>query len=80
MKLIMLLRNPVTRAYSHWNWNHEHARGRLDPLPFEQAIGAEEKRCADALPVQTKRFSYIDRGFYSRQIRRIWACSPSSRR
>lgn len=76
MKLIMLLRNPVTRAYSHWNWNHEHARGRLDPLPFEQAIGAEEKRCADALPLQTKRFSYIDRGFYSRQIRRIWGVFP----
>ena|SRR5450755_1220153 len=28
MKLILLLRNPVTRAYSHWN--HEHARGRLN--------------------------------------------------
>jgi len=74
MKLILLLRNPVTRAYSHWN--HEHARGRLN-LPFEQAIGAEEKRRGDAVPLQARRFSYIDRGFYSEQIRRIWRLFPA---
>jgi hypothetical protein len=60
MKLILLLRNPVTRAYSHWN--HERARGRLN-LPFEQAISTEEKRHDEALPLQTKWFSYIDRRF-----------------
>jgi hypothetical protein len=77
MKLIMLLRNPVTRAYSHWNWNHEHARGHLDPLPFEQALDAEEARRAEAAPLQSKRFSYIDRGFYSAQILRIWRLFPA---
>ena len=73
MKLIMVLRNPVTRAYSHWN--HDRTRGR-HPLPFEQAIDAEEKRRGDAVPLQTRRFSYIDRGFYSQQIRRIWRLFP----
>jgi hypothetical protein len=76
MKLIMLLRNPVTRAYSHWNWNREHQRGQLDPLPFEQAIEAEGMRRDEALPLQDRRFSYIDRGFYSQQIRRIWRHFP----
>jgi hypothetical protein len=76
MKLIMLLRNPVTRAYSHWRMSHDHARGQPDPLPFEQAIIAEAKRRADAFPLQIKRFSYIDRGFYSEQIRRIWQVFP----
>jgi hypothetical protein len=76
MKWIMLLRNPVTRAYSHWNWNRVHRRGRLDPLPFEQAIEAEAKRRDKALPSQDRRFSYVDRGFYSQQIRRIWRHFP----
>lgn len=77
MKLIMLLRNPVTRAYSHWNWNRDHARGRLDPLSFEQALCAEKGRCGYTLPLQNKRFSYVDRGFYSQQIRRIWRFFPT---
>jgi hypothetical protein len=76
MKLIMLLRNPVTRAYSHWNWNRKHRRGQLDPLSFEEAIAAEEGRRADAQPLQDRRFSYVDRGFYSPQIRRIWRHFP----
>ncbi|HEY7944924.1 MAG TPA: sulfotransferase domain-containing protein [Casimicrobiaceae bacterium] len=74
MKLIMLLRNPVTRAYSHWNM--EHAR-RSDPLPFEQAIRAEPERSGEALPFQHRKYSYIDRGLYSRQIHRIWRLFPA---
>jgi hypothetical protein len=76
MKFVMLLRNPVTRAYSHWNWNRRHRRGELDSLPFEQALEAEGRRRDEARPLQDKRFSYIDRGFYSRQIRRIWGLFP----
>jgi hypothetical protein len=73
MKLIMLLRNPVTRAYSHWNM--ERARQR-DLLPFEQAIRTEAERCREALPLQHRRYSYVDRGFYSAQIQRIWRHFP----
>jgi len=60
MKLIMLLRNPVTRAYSHWNMERERQRDRL---PFEQAVRTEEDRCRKALPLQHRSYSYVDRGF-----------------
>jgi hypothetical protein len=73
MKLIMLLRNPVTRAYSHWNM--ERARKR-DLLSFEEAIRTETERCREALPLQHRLYSYVDRGLYSEQIRRIWSHFP----
>jgi hypothetical protein len=73
MKLIMLLRNPVTRAYSQWNMERERHR---DPLQFEQAIRAEQERSREALPLQDRLYSYVDRGFYSEQIRRIWRYFP----
>lgn len=44
VKLIALLRNPVERAYSHYNMN---CRQRKESLSFEEAIDCEEKRLAD---------------------------------
>jgi hypothetical protein len=73
MKLILLLRNPIERAYSHWNMQRE--RG-YDELPFVEAIKAEENRRRDSLPFQNRRFSYLDRGFYSEQINRLRAFFP----
>ena len=73
MKFILILRNPIERAYSHWNM--ERARGN-DTLPFSNAIQVEAERCRTALPLQHREFSYIDRGFYSDQIRRIWHFFP----
>ena len=69
MRLIVILRNPIERAYSHWAM--EHRRGN-DQLPFHLALEQEETRCREALPFQHRVFSYIDRGFYSSQIRRLW--------
>ena len=69
MRLIVILRNPIERAYSHWAM--EHRRGN-DPLPFDLALEQEEARCREALPLQNRVFSYVDRGFYSAQIRRLW--------
>ena len=69
MRLIVILRNPIERAYSHWAM--EHGRGD-DPLPFALALEQEEARCREALPFQHRVFSYIDRGFYSSQLRRLW--------
>ena len=73
MRLIMMLRNPVTRAYSHWNMERERER---DLLPFDEAIRIEVERCREALPLQHRLYSYIDRGRYSEQIRRIWRYFP----
>ena len=73
MKLIVLLRNPIERAYSHWNM--ERSRNR-DELSFWDAIQNEEKRCREALPYQHRVYSYMDRGFYSEQLRRLWSYFP----
>ena len=69
IRLIVILRNPIERAYSHWAM--EHRRGN-DPLPFALALEREEARCREALPLQHRIFSYVDRGFYSTQLRRLW--------
>lgn len=69
IRLIVVLRNPIERAYSHWAM--EHARGD-DRLSFEQALIQEEERSREALPQQHRVYSYADRGFYSSQLRRLW--------
>ena len=43
-----------------------------DPLPFDLALRQEEARCREALPLQHRVFSYVDRGYYSYQLRRLW--------
>lgn len=73
MKLVVVLRNPITRAFSHWNM--EHTRG-ADPLSFWQALQAEEKRCRAAAPAQHRVYSYVDRGLYARQLDRVWQTIP----
>ncbi len=73
MKLIAVLRNPINRAYSAWNM--EVNRG-IEDLSFAQAIRTESQRCEAVLPHQHRNFSYIDRGFYSKQIQRMWKFFP----
>ncbi len=68
MKWVVILRNPVDRAYSQWRM--QRARG-FEPLEFESAIREEAARCAAAFPHQERRFSYVDRGFYAVQVRRV---------
>ncbi len=68
LKVIVILRNPITRAYS--NWNMERARGE-ENLGFMAAIDIEASRASLALPLQDLRHSYISRGFYIDQIRRL---------
>lgn len=69
MKLVVLLRDPVARAFSHWAM--EYAR-HTESLSFHDAIAQEEQRAKDCRPLQDRVHSYIDRGFYSSQIRRLW--------
>jgi hypothetical protein len=68
MKWIMLLRNPVTRAYSQWNMEVKQGR---ETLPFELAVRTEAERLRATLPLQHRRWSYVDRGRYSVQLARI---------
>ena len=69
MKWILALRNPVERAFSAWNM--EMKRGK-EKLPFAEAIEKERERCREALPLQHRIYSYVDRGFYAPQVRRLF--------
>ncbi|MGI8907524.1 MAG: sulfotransferase domain-containing protein [Candidatus Sumerlaeaceae bacterium] len=82
-KFIMVLRNPVDRAYSHYQ--HEARKGR-EPLTFPDAIAQEAKRIAgevDRLAADPnyrstalQHFSYIERGKYAEQLRRWFNVFP----
>lgn len=78
VKLIMLLRDPVERAYSAHS--HELARG-YETEPFERAIeleaeriaGEREKMLADPgyLSFDLQHHAYVARGRYVEQLRRL---------
>jgi len=82
-KLIVLLRDPVRRAYSHY-W-HERDKGR-EPLGFEDAIDAEverlgnsHQRLADGSLERSREhqhFSYLARGRYAEQFDHWFAVFP----
>jgi hypothetical protein len=82
-RLIVLLRDPVRRAYSHY-W-HERHKGRED-LSFEAAIDAEPGRlgCAEEQlasgEIEQSRahqlHSYLARGRYAEQLERWLGCYP----
>lgn len=73
MKIIVVLRNPVERAFSHWNMERHRTK---ESLSFYEAIQNESERCRAALPYQHRVYSYVDRGFYVEQLRRIWNYFP----
>ncbi len=73
MKLILILRNPIKRAYSHWNMERSRRREKFS---FLDAILTEESRCLRAFPLQHRKWSYVDRGRYSRQIERLYRYFP----
>lgn len=71
MKVIVSLRNPVDRAYSHWNMNK--AKGR-DTRSFPDAVAAEIAKPFGLSAYFTgRRFfdSYLDRGFYAGQCETV---------
>jgi hypothetical protein len=72
-KLLILLRNPVDRAFAHWNM--QRFRGR-EPLDFFDAVREEKTRIAGAPPAEARRFAYVDRGFYGQQLERLLKLFP----
>jgi hypothetical protein len=72
MKWILVLRNPIERAFSAWNM--ETKRGK-EKLSFAEAIEKEPERRREALPLQHRVYSYVDRGFYAHQVRRLFNIS-----
>ncbi len=85
-RLLVILRNPVDRALSHW-WHWY--RGGEEPLWFEQAVAADIDRIQRGQRISSDReFSlqdcpligpyrtYIDSGYYAEQIERYLALFP----
>lgn len=74
MRLILLLRDPVERAWSHWRM--EYARG-AETRPFAWCIRQGRERLARGTPPGHHRvYSYVERGFYAAQMDRILALFP----
>lgn len=69
IKLIAVLRNPINRAFSHWNMERDRNR---EHRSFWDAICEENSILKSPKNKQDRTFSYLDRGFYSSQIRNIY--------
>lgn len=83
VRLIVLLRDPVARAYSQYQLERRAGRERLS---FEEAIEREEERIgAETARVEAdpgyassahRHFSYLARGIYAPQLERWLALFP----
>ena len=83
VRLVALLRDPVDRAYSHYQ--HEVVRG-TETLLFEEALDAEEERLRGEVERMTAdpayfshawwNFTYLARGRYAEQLERWLAVFP----
>jgi hypothetical protein len=84
VKIVVVLRDPVDRAFSHYQNNRRLGR---EPLSFEEAIEAEPSRLAGEEqrliddPLATswphKWYSYLSRGLYRDQLLRWRAHFPT---
>jgi hypothetical protein len=83
VRLIALLRNPIDRAYSHYQ--HEVALGR-EPLPFTEALDHEEERTRGEVERMLREptyfshawwnHTYLARGRYAEQLERWLGVFP----
>ena len=83
VKLVVLLRNPVNRAYSHYQ---KMRRMGFEWLSFEKALAVEDKRLSGAEELliadpryrnqHHRRHSYFARGIYVDQLARWHAYFP----
>jgi hypothetical protein len=85
-RLVVMLRDPVARAWSHYH--HMVGLGHED-LDFDAAVEAEPGRCTGDLarladdpshdPVALLRYSYVARGRYAEQLKRWFEHFPRDR-
>ena len=86
VRIVVLLRNPVDRAVSHYH--HEVRRGR-ETLTFEEAIEREPERLAGEVDrmltddggrgFNHRRHSYLSRGRYIEQLPAWYEIFPTER-
>jgi hypothetical protein len=83
IKLILLLRDPVERAFSHYKY---HVKLNIEPLSFEEAVKTETERTAGEWEKMLRdgryqsynlqMYSYLARGVYFSQLERWFAHFP----
>ncbi|MDQ0162558.1 sulfotransferase family protein [Aeribacillus alveayuensis] len=72
IKIIFMLRNPADRAYSHYLMSY---RRDYEKHSFIEAINLERERISLG-DFEKNHFSYVDRGFYAKQIKRYLKYFP----
>jgi hypothetical protein len=72
-RIVVLLRDPVQRAYSNWL---QHMRDGRETLPFAAALNAEGERIRAGWAWW---WHYAERGFYSRQLEPFFDRFPAER-
>lgn len=82
-KILVLLRNPIDRAYSHYQ---HHRRDGSEDLSFDEALDREHERIAEPwrrtvedewfVSMDLHRFSYLARGRYAEQLERWLSYFP----
>jgi hypothetical protein len=75
-RIIIILRHPIDRAYSHYWLNR--SRGR-EPLEFAAAIEAEAQRVGNGGLNERFWYSYLGRGRYARQLVAVTQRYPRDR-
>ena len=83
VKLILVLRDPIERAYSHYN---HIKRLNRDPLSFEEALQKELERITPDIEKlakdefykadQRRDYSYLTRGYYAKQLKEWYKYFP----
>jgi hypothetical protein len=73
MKLILLFRDPIGRAYSAWS--HQRRKGR-EGLSFAEAIRGDGYRRSQPPDYVRRHFSYVERGLYGKQLERCLDLFP----
>ncbi|WP_300394048.1 sulfotransferase [Henriciella sp.] len=73
IKVIMLLRDPVERAWSHFRMDRRLQREGAD---FSDVIRTERERARRSLPKQDRERSQLARGFYAHQVRNLKRLFP----
>lgn len=76
MRIILLFRDPIERAWSHWKM--EYAKGKEREL-FAWCIREGRARLSPgdpSAPGHHRVFSYVERGFYATQTNRLFSLFP----
>ena len=69
VKFIIILRNPVDRAYSHYLHSK---RDEHENLSFREALSLEENRTNKSDYLSYLRLSYVGQGMYSQMLKRYF--------